>query len=191
MKAKEVMQILDISRITLMKYVKKGYIKVVKLPSGQYIYDADSVFKLFNNNTKRINVIYARVSTNKQKNDLNNQIKKLKSYCKTNDIFVDHIYSEISSGLDFDRDQFSSLLNDILNYKIKNIYITDKDRLSRLSFLTLQKIFSKFGTEIIVINDDHDSDVNNDSDLLDELISLMHILSTRKYSNRRTSNSKK
>ena len=46
MKAKEVMNILGISRITLYTYVKKGYIQVTKLPGGQYNYDSQSVFKL-------------------------------------------------------------------------------------------------------------------------------------------------
>ena len=46
MKAKEVMELLDISRRTLTRYITKGIIKGTRLPTGQYIYDDESVYKL-------------------------------------------------------------------------------------------------------------------------------------------------
>lgn len=48
MKAKEVMELLDISRRTLTRYITKGIIKGNKLPTGRYIYDDESVYKLAN-----------------------------------------------------------------------------------------------------------------------------------------------
>ena len=181
MKAKEVMNILGISRITLYTYVKKGYIQVTKLPGGQYNYDSQSVFKLVKN-SKRVNVIYARVSTYKQKDDLTRQINRLSDYCQKKNIIIYNIYSEISSGIDFERNQFSKLLDDVINYKIDKIYITNKDRLTRLSFMTIKKIFQKFGTQIVVINNKNSK---NDNELFEELISLIHIFSTKMYSQRR------
>lgn len=50
MKAKDVMNLLNISRVTLHTYLKKGYIKASKLPGGQYNYDINSVYKLIKNN---------------------------------------------------------------------------------------------------------------------------------------------
>ena len=46
MKAKEVMELLDISRRTLTRYITKGVIKGTRLPTGRYIYDDESVLKL-------------------------------------------------------------------------------------------------------------------------------------------------
>ena len=66
MKAKEVMKLLDISRSTLHNYTKEGRLKITKLDNGYYDYDEDSVFKIIKKDS-RINVIYARVSTYKQK----------------------------------------------------------------------------------------------------------------------------
>ena len=152
MKAKEVLQLLGITRMTLTSYVKKGYIKVTTLPSGRYVYDSESVFKLIKKGKDgRKNVIYSRVSTYKQKKDLDSQKKKLIKYCKNNDIIIHDIYSEIASGLDLERKQFSKMLNDVINYKIAKIYITYNDQLTRLSFKTIKDIFGKFGTEIIAI----------------------------------------
>ena len=46
MKAKEVMELLDISRRTLSRYIISGVIKGKRLPTGQYIYDDESVYEL-------------------------------------------------------------------------------------------------------------------------------------------------
>lgn len=49
MKAKEVLNILQITRPTLTKYVKEGLIKVDSTINGQYVYNDESVYKLINN----------------------------------------------------------------------------------------------------------------------------------------------
>lgn len=103
----------------------------------------------------------------------------LQNYCKENNIVVDRIYSEILFGVDLDRPKFSQLLDDVTNLKIKNIYITYKDRLTRLSFKTLEHICNKFHNKIITILEDSD---NNDNKILNELMSLIHILSTSTHS---------
>ena len=48
MKANEVMKLLQISRSTLLRWRKDGILKATKLPSGQYDWDANSVFKILN-----------------------------------------------------------------------------------------------------------------------------------------------
>lgn len=181
MKAKEVLTMLNISRVTLCHYVSSGKLKVTLLDNGYYDYDEESVYKLMKKDT-RINILYARVSTYKQKKDLDTQLDKLIYYCNNNKIIYTKTLKEISSGLDLDRKGFSTLLNDVIHYRIKNIYITNKDRLTRLSFKTLESIFTKFGTSIVIINEE-DKDTTNE--VFEELISLIHIFSTKMYSNRR------
>ena len=182
MKAREVMKLLNICRTTLYHYTKNNIIKHTKLSNGYYDYDEHSVLQ-FIKKDNRSNVIYARVSTYKQKNDLTNQISFISNYCKNKNININNIFSEIASGIDFDRKQFSLLLTDVMNYKVNSIFISNKDRLTRLSFKTLQYIFIKFGTKIIVINDD--TDLNESDELLEELINMIHIISTKMYSERR------
>lgn len=182
MKANEVMKMLNISRGTLYLYTRDGKIKGTKLDNGYYDYDEESVFKYMKKDN-RISVIYARVSTYKQKTDLEKQLEQIQNYCSSKKITISKIYSDISSGLDLDRKDFSQLLDDVIKFKIKNIYITYNDRLTRLSFRTIEELFSKFGTKIISINSSFSK--NNDNEIFEELISLMHIFSTTLYSNRR------
>ena len=182
MRSKDVLKILGVTRVTLTSYVRDGKIKVTKLANRYYEYDDKSVYD-FISHSKKINVIYTRVSTNKQKNDLIRQISFLSSFCKKSDIKVDKFFSEISSGIDLDRDQFTLLLDDVFKYKVGKIIITDKDRLTRLSFLTLENIFKQFGTSIVVASNPKKKNDNNE--LFDELISIMHLFSTREYSSRK------
>ena len=109
MKAKEVLNLLNISRVTLHKYVKLGKIKVKKLNNGYYDYDINSVYSLLSVDI-RINVIYARVSTYKQKNDLNSQILSIQNFCHSNNITFDKVFSDIASGISLDLWKRSSSL---------------------------------------------------------------------------------
>ncbi len=47
------------------------------MPNGYYKYNADDVYKIAELSNERKNVIYARVSTNKQTQDLINQIDNM------------------------------------------------------------------------------------------------------------------
>lgn len=49
MRAKEVLKTLNITRPTLCKYVKQGYILIDAVINGQYRYNDESVYKLLKN----------------------------------------------------------------------------------------------------------------------------------------------
>ena len=182
MKAKEV---LKITRPTLTHYVKSGKLKVIRLPNGMYDYDEDSVLKCANITTERSSVIYARVSTQKQKKDLQNQIETLMNYAISNDYKITKTYKDIASGLSYDRGEFLSLLNDVIEYKIKNVFITNKDRLTRVSFDMWKTLFKQFNCELKVINETNNESDNSDKEIFNDIISLLHCLAMKMYSARR------
>ena len=72
MKSNKVLKLLNITRPTLSHYVKIGKLKATMQPNGFYDYDEESVYKIINKDIERKNAIYARVSTLKQKRDLEN-----------------------------------------------------------------------------------------------------------------------
>jgi predicted site-specific integrase-resolvase len=143
MKSKEVLALLRITRPTLCKYVKEDTINATLLPNGQYDYDAESVYAFLNKDIERKTVLYCRVSTNKQKQDLINQEEILKQYCFSNGIRVNQIYSDIASGINFEnRTNFFNMLDEIIAGRVKRVIITYKDRLSRVGF-SLSLIYLK------------------------------------------------
>lgn len=184
MTSKEVITTLRISRGTLTNYVKKGFIKTELLPSGRYIYDSKSVYSLINGGTRKT-YIYARVSTQKQKEDLNNQIELIKQYCFSKGIKVDGIYKDIASGISFEkRVDLFKLLDFVIENKVEKIIITYKDRLSRVGFGLFKHLFGKFGCEIEVISEIGSSKLDSE-EIFEEIVSLLHCYSMKLYSSRK------
>lgn len=179
------LNILRITRPTLTKYVKDGTIEVNKLVNGRYDYDDESVYKFLNKDLKRKTYIYARVSTNKQKNDLENQINLLKQFCFNNGYIISGIYSDIASGISFEkRTSFFELLDEIIQHKVERVIITYKDRLSRVGFDLFKFLFSRYDCEIVVISE-VGSDKLDSEEIFEEIVSLLHCYSMKLYSNRK------
>ena len=186
MKAKEVLRILQITRPTLCKYVKEGIIKADKLPNGTYNYDENSVYAFMNKEISRKTYIYARVSTNKQKSDLENQINLLKQFCFSNGYKINGVFSDIASGISFEkRNDFFSMLDEIIQGKVERVVITYKDRLSRVGFELFNHLFKNFGCEIVVISE-VGSEKLDSQEIFEEIVSLLHCYSMKLYSKRKT-----
>lgn len=184
MKAKKVLKILRVTRPTLTSYVKRGKLRGIRLPNGTYEYNDSDVYSLANLAEERYSVIYSRVSTPKQKVDLDNQEKLLIDFCNSRGVKVYDSYKEIGSGINFDRKEFQRLLNDIISHKIREVYITYKDRLSRVSFEMFKNLFQEFDCEIVVVNDIEDPKTV-EKELFEEIISMLHSFSMKMYSQRR------
>ena len=185
MKAKEVLELLQITRPTLTKYVKEGLIEVITLPNGRYDYSKESVYKIFNKGIKRKTYIYARVSTTKQKKDLENQIDMLKQFCFSNGYEVSKVYSDIASGISFEkRKDFFKMLDDIISGKVERVIISYKDRLSRVGYELFYYLFKKYNCEIIVMSEVGSKKLDSE-EIFEEIISLLHCYSMRLYSKRK------
>lgn len=185
MKAKEVLKLLRCSRPSLTKYLKQGKLKAKLLDNGYYDYEEKSVYDFLNKDINRKTVIYARVSTKKQKNDLKNQIELLKNFCFQNGYTINEVYSDIASGITFEnRIDLFKLIDEIINNKIEKIIITYKDRLSRVGFDFFKTLFNKFGCEIIVISEVGSNKLDRE-EIFEEIISLLHCYSMKMYSKRK------
>ncbi|MGB9763630.1 MAG: IS607 family transposase [Minisyncoccia bacterium] len=190
-KSKEVLELLQITRPTLTKYVKEGLIKVNILPNGRYDYDKESVYKLFNRGVKRKTYIYARVSTPKQKADLENQIQILKQFCFSNGYCISKVFSDIASGINFEkRKDFFQMLDDVISGKVERVVITYKDRLSRVGFELFYHLFRKYNCEIVVMSEIGSEKLDSE-EIFEEIISLLHCYSMKMYSKRKAQKIKK
>lgn len=185
MRAGEVLSILNISRSTLKSYREKGYLKAEELPTGQFNYDRNSVFLLKNKHQPRLTVIYGRVSTNKQRPDLANQMEALRAFCQKRGFTVNKQFKDIASGISFkNRKQFFDLLDLVLAGKVEKVVITHKDRLSRVGFDLFKYLFDKYGTDIIVMSD-YLNPQTDQQEIMSEMMSLFHCFAMRQYSSRR------
>lgn len=188
MKIKEVKKLLNVTNRTINNYINQGKIRYTKINDKHYIYNDDDVYNLINLKfPDKINVTYARVSLNKQKNDLISQNERLYNFSIASGYIITKQFSDIKSGMNFnDRKDFNTLINLIVDNKINNIIIENKDRLCRFGFDLFETFCKQFNTNIIVT-----SDVDNKSyeqELTEDLISIIHYFSMKSYSNRRKLN---
>jgi predicted site-specific integrase-resolvase len=116
---------------------------------------------------KRKNVIYARVSNTKQKNDLEKQIDILRGYVVSNGNIVDDVYSDIGSGMNENRTSLISLIKAVTSNQVDSVYISYKDRLSRFGYGYFETFFSQFGTKIVVVNSTAENDFQ--SEIMEEI----------------------
>lgn len=159
--------------------------KRTKLSSGLYDYDEDSVYTFLNKDVKRKTVIYSRVSTAKQKKDLENQTNLLKSWAFNSGYQINHVYSDIASGISFEkRKEFFEMMDEIIDHKIETVIIAYKDRLSRVAFELFSYLFSQYGTQIIVVSEIGNKKLDEE-EIFEEIVSLLHCYSMKMYSKRR------
>ena len=123
--------------------------------------------------------IYARVSTPKQKADLENQIKFLRQYLVSKGLNPEYVYSDIASGMNEDRKGLNEMMSDIISGKISKVVISHKDRLTRFGFGYLKTIFSRYNTEIEIVNLEDEKSFQDE--LSEDLIATIHHFSMKFY----------
>ena len=127
--------------------------------------------------------IYARVSTPKQKADLENQIKFLRQYLVSKGLNPEYVYSDISSGMNEDRKGLNEMMSDIISGKISKVVISHKDRLTRFGFGYLKTIFLRYNTEIEIVNLEDEKSFQDE--LSEDLIATIHQFSMKFYGKRK------
>lgn len=181
MKANKVLKILQVTRPTLVSYVKSGKIKATRLTNGYWDYDDDSVYELVGLKDQRKVVVYGRVSTNNQKKSLESQIEANIKWANKNGYKIDEVYQDIASGMNFDRNDFKKMIMNVMKRKIKTIIISHKDRFSRISFDAWNEICKEFDCNIVVINNVE----NEEKEIFQDIISLIHCFAMKMYSKRK------
>ena len=173
---------------TVQSYCIKGDINSIIIPSGKRIISRDEVIKylrssnLLYEDDNKIDLIYARVSTNEQKNrgDLDRQINYIIREIIAKNPKNLKVFSEVGSGLKDNRTELKKLLDMVMNDEVDRIFILYKDRLTRFGFNYLEQICNKFGTKIIVISEEI-QEKSIQEELAEDIISIIHSFSSKLY----------
>ena len=131
---------------------------------------------------KRKNIIYTRVSTSNQKDDLKNQIDFLRQYTNSSGIIIDEVIEDYGSGLNYNRKKWNKLIDECMLNEIDTIYITHKDRFIRFGYSWFEKFLNKFNVKIIVVNNE---DLSPQEELVQDIVSILHVFSCRIYGMRK------
>ncbi|MGM0216812.1 hypothetical protein IGI42_004408 [Enterococcus sp. AZ109] len=124
---------------------------------------------------KRITIGYCRVSSNKQKNDLERQIENVKTYMIARGYQFD-IIQDIGSGINYNKKGLTQLIDRITNGEIDKVVILYKDRLIRFGYELIENLCNKYGTEIEIIDN---TEKTEEQELVEDLIQIVTIFSGR------------
>ena len=166
---------------TLQRWDRKGILTAYRSPSKRryYTYTQYLEYMGYTDKIKKENVIYARVSTRNQEDDLKNQISFLMKYTLDNGIPIQNVYSDYGSGLNYKRKNWNKLIDDCFEGKIDTIVISYEDRFVRFGFGWLKDLLQRLtGVKIIVVENVITSP---EEDLIKDLVSIIHVFSCRIY----------
>ncbi|NJE60963.1 IS607 family transposase [Thermococcus sp. 21S7] len=161
-------QLLGISKPTLIRKIKSGEIKAYRI-GKEYRVPESEIKRILEGKIPDKVVIYARVSSRDQKEDLERQVEYLKNYCSSKGYQVAKIITDISSGLNENRKGLKQLLKlgglaleDLTEIRESIRYSTEMNgRLHRWSFRKLQSIIeykAKLkGVKVVFVNPAHTS----------------------------------
>jgi putative resolvase len=176
---KEIRKTFHISNSTLQNWSSTGKISTIRIggnETGKRLYlesDLDKVLPGYKKkeDIQRRKVCYARVSSQKQKGDLERQIELLKTSYPNYEII-----SDIGSGINWKRSGFNRLLDETMRGNIKKVVVAHRDRLCRFSFELVERVFRNAGCKIVV----QDRNVlqnpeSEETELRDDLLAIVTV----------------
>lgn len=166
---------------TLRRWDKEKRLVPLRTETNHRVYTDDDIFKALNlekpSNQGKV-VVYCRVSSHAQKDDLQSQLEAMQIFCLAQGIAVDEWHSEVGSGLNFKRTIFLSLMNRIEISEIKTLYIARKDRLARFGFDYFEHMANRHNCQIIVANQEK---LSPQQELVEDMLAIIHSFSSRLY----------
>ena len=180
MKPKEMAERLGVTVRTLQIWDKKGILKAYRTPTNRRYYTEEQYLEYTGQplQNKRLNVAYARVSNNSQKDDLKNQISFIRQYVNAKGVILDDVITDIGSGLNYNRKNWNKLLEKVMQNEIDTIYITYKDRFVRFGYEWFERLCKMHDTKIVVLNNVETSPTQ---EMIDDMVSIVHVFSCRLY----------
>lgn len=177
---RELKQILKCSSQYVYALRKQGKLEAKKISDRKFLYKLPESLE----NSKSV-ALYVRVSTPKQKQDLQNQIEALKLFVlgQGKPLNEKFIFSDIASGMNENRKGLQKLLEAVKEEKISEIFISHKDRLTRFGYGYLESICNMFGTKITPI--DYTEEKTFQEELTEDLVAIIHHFSMKFYGKRK------
>lgn len=196
-KHQRIKELLGVSDSTIRRWANNGTLPHIRSPTGQRMYSTRAVMELqleqkqkefkylrktlikqCNDHTQK-GAIYVRVSSSKQKDDLERQqnllLEQYPGY---------KVYKDIGSGINFKRKGLLALLKHSREGLFNQVVVASKDRLSRIAFELIEWMLLQDNTRIVVFENEHHYKTN-EQELGEDLLGIMQIFCCRWNGKRR------
>ncbi len=172
---------------TVRAMIKRGELNPYITPSGQYRFTEEHIKQVLGINERRSGkvIIYARVSTQKQKEYLQNQVEVCKQFLASKGLQVDEIITDVASSFNFKRKGLNKLLDMCFDGEVKTICVYSKDRLSRVAYDLFEQMLKRLGVEVLIVDNSERLATDEQlKDAVEEMISFIHYITSKIYGSR-------
>jgi len=174
----EMTEILGVSAQTLRNWDAKGKLKPHHVSANGYRYYSDDELNKVLNIIPKENgktVGYCRVSSPKQKDDLDRQIDNMRTYLLAQGNPFE-IISDIGSGINYKRKGLQELIKGMANRSIGKIVVLYKDRLTRFGYELIEYIADLYGCEIEIVDT---TEKTEQEELVEDLVQIITVFSCK------------
>ena len=189
--AKTVTQILGVTAQTLRNWDKENKLKPTYVKSNGYRYYSEESILSYTQERKtkkEKNVIgYVRVSSKKQKDDLERQKEKIEKYLKEKNKNYE-IIEDIGSGINYNKPGLEKLIEKINKKEVDEIVVLYKDRLLRYGFELIEYFASLNNVKIRVLDKINKIE---DEELVEDLVQIITEFSCKIQGKRKSKTKKK
>lgn len=173
---------LGVSIQTLRNWDKEGKLKPTYVTENGYRYYSEDLLNKFKNvknvnKIKKKNILYARVSTKSQKDDLDRQVDNLKQYAYSKGYSFE-IITDIGSGINYKKEGLLKMINLVECGEVDRIIILYKDRLIRFGYDLIEYICKLNDTKIEIVDN---STISKEQELTEDLIQIITVFANRLY----------
>jgi excisionase family DNA binding protein len=171
---KKVADTYNITSTTLRNWAESGKLKYIRPHGGKRLYDKADVERVFKGENcaqipTRIPILYARVSSNGQSQDLERQKAFLKSRYPD-----DRIISDVSSRVNWKSKGIETILDLIHTGVVEELVVSYKDRLCKSEYELLQWICKSHNTKIVVLIQVSETE-DRTAELTEDLLSIVTV----------------
>ena len=165
---------------TLRNWDKNGKLKPVRVEDTGYRYYSQEQLnhflglKLEKQINKKI-IGYCKVSSHKQKDDLERQIENVKTYMYAKG-YQFEIITDIGSGINYNKKGLNQIIDMVTNSEVEKIVVLYKDRLIRFGYELIENLCNKFGTIIEIIDN---TEKTEQQELVEDLVQIVTVFSCR------------
>ena len=163
---------IGVSTKTIRRWDKSNKLQSIRLASGHRRFAIQQINEFATKQSNEFkHIIYCRVSSRKQKHDLQRQIAYMQSKYPEHEII-----SEIASGIHYDRQGIRQILEYIKNKQLKSLIVAHKDRLTRFSFDIWQHLAEIYGFKLVVENNENESP---ETEIVKDIIAIVTSFAAR------------
>jgi putative resolvase len=180
---REFAKLLGVSRVTVIKWIKSGRIVAYSV-HGKWRIPYSEVERVLEGvqRVRRV-AIYARVSSNTQRDDLERQVEALKLWVYKNLPNTEYVVvTDIASGLNEDRRGLRKLIEMAKRKEVQAIVIAYRDRLTRFGFEYLKTLFNTLGIDVYVAFQEEPKDYVQE--LVEDFLEIVTSFASRIYGKR-------